>query len=94
MSEARGIVIDVTESSRDGFLDEATFSATDSSAGGLDRVAELALALFSSAEGGLPRHGFERLKPLLEALRFPVDVHPADVPVRMLRGYGGLDIRI
>jgi hypothetical protein len=31
-------------------------------------VAELALALFSSAETGLPRVGFERLKPLLEAL--------------------------
>jgi hypothetical protein len=68
VSEARGIVIDVTESSRDGFLDEAAFSVTDASAGGLDRVAELALALFSSAEAGLPRVGFERLKPLLEAL--------------------------
>ncbi|SFL65778.1 PAS domain-containing protein [Methylobacterium pseudosasicola] len=67
VSEARGIVIDVTESSRDGFLDEATFCAIDSPGGGIDRVAELALALFTAAEG-LSGVDFERLKPLMDGL--------------------------
>ncbi|MDP4002208.1 PAS domain-containing protein [Methylobacterium sp. NEAU K] len=67
VSEARGIVIDVTESSRDGYLDESAFCATDAPAGGIDRVAELALALFSAAEG-LSRKDFQRLKPLLDTL--------------------------
>ncbi len=68
VSEARGIVIDVTESSRDGFLDESAFCATDVPVGGIDRVAELALTLFSAAEAGLPAAGFKRLKPLLDVL--------------------------
>jgi hypothetical protein len=67
VSEARGIVIDVTESSRDGFLDESAFFATDTAASGIDRVAELALMLFSAAES-LPRGDFERLKPMLNGL--------------------------
>ncbi|MGT2480611.1 PAS domain-containing protein [Methylobacterium oryzae CBMB20] len=37
VSEAHGIVIDVTECGRDGFLDEAAFCATDVAAGGIDR---------------------------------------------------------
>lgn len=37
-------------------------------AGGIDRVAEMALALYNAAEDGLPRPGFERLKPLLDVL--------------------------
>ncbi|WP_244625615.1 PAS domain-containing protein [Methylobacterium mesophilicum] len=68
VSEARGIVIDVTETGGDGVQDEATFCVTDATVGGIDGVAELALALFASAEAGLPRTGFERLKPLLDAL--------------------------
>ncbi|KNY23888.1 PAS domain-containing protein [Methylobacterium sp. ARG-1] len=67
VSEARGIVIDVTESSRDGFLDPATFCAIDAPGGGIDRVAELALALFTVAES-LAVDDFERLKPLIDAL--------------------------
>ncbi|MCJ2060714.1 PAS domain-containing protein [Methylobacterium sp. J-048] len=66
VTEAHGIVIDVTESSRDGFLDEATFCAIDPP-GGIDRVAELALALFTVAEG-LGEADFARLKPLMDAL--------------------------
>ncbi|MCJ2070254.1 PAS domain-containing protein [Methylobacterium sp. J-030] len=66
--EARGIVIDVTASSQDGFLDEAAFCAADASAGGIDRVAELALMLFESAESSLHPHDFDRLKPLLDVL--------------------------
>ena len=65
--EARGIVIAVTETGRDGLVDGAAFGATDVAAG-LDRVAELALALFTAAEAGLPRPGYERLEPLLDAL--------------------------
>lgn len=68
VSEARGIVIDVTETSRDGYVDEAAFCATEVAAGGIDRVAELALSLFTAAEVGLPQPGFERLKPLLDTL--------------------------
>ncbi|MEE7494381.1 PAS domain-containing protein [Methylobacterium oryzae] len=68
VSEAHGIVIDVTECGRDGFLDEAAFCATDVAAGGIDRIAEMALALYTAAEDGLPRPGFERLKPLLDVL--------------------------
>jgi len=67
VSEARGIIIDVTESSRDGYIDEATFCAIDGQKGGIDRVAELALALFTTAEG-LSGVDFERLKPLMDAL--------------------------
>ena len=67
VDEARGIVIDVTESSRDGYLDEATFCAIDAPTGGIDRVAEMALALFTVAEG-LAAPDFERLKPLMDAL--------------------------
>jgi hypothetical protein len=67
VSEARGIVIDVSESSRDGFLDAASFCAIDAPGGGIDRVAELALALFTVAEG-LAVDDFQRLKPLLDAL--------------------------
>ena len=68
VSEARGSVIDVTESSRDGFLDESAFCVTQSSAGGIDRVAELALELFTAAESGLAQPGFQRMKPLLDVL--------------------------
>ncbi|MHC2105409.1 MULTISPECIES: PAS domain-containing protein [unclassified Methylobacterium] len=67
VSEARGIVIDVTESSRDGFLDESAFCAIDAPGSGIDRVAELALALFNVAEG-LGESDFVRLKPLMDAL--------------------------
>lgn len=68
VGEAHGIVIDVSACSRDGFLDEAAFCATDVAAGGIDRIAEMALALYGAAEDGLPRPGFERLKPLLDLL--------------------------
>lgn len=68
VSEARGIVIDVTDSSRDGFLDESAFCATDIPTGGIDRVAELALMLFTASEEGLPEPSFRRLKPLLDGL--------------------------
>lgn len=68
VSEAHGIVIDVNERGRDGFLDESAFCATDVAAGGIDRVAEMALALYNAAEDGLPQPGFERLKPLLDVL--------------------------
>ena len=68
VNEARGIVIDITAAIPEGFPDEAAFYATDVVAGGIDHVAELALALFASAEAGLPQQGFERLKPLLESL--------------------------
>ncbi len=68
VSEAHGIVVDVTESSRDGSLDESTFCATDVAAASIDRVAEMALALYAAAEAGLPRPGFERLKPQLDLL--------------------------
>ncbi|MCJ2091698.1 PAS domain-containing protein [Methylobacterium sp. J-072] len=67
VSEARGIVIDVTESSRDGYIDEAAFCAIDGQRSGIDRVAELALALFTAAEG-LTGSDFERLKPLMDGL--------------------------
>ena len=67
VSEARGIVIDVTESSRDGYIDEAAFCAIDAPGGGIDRVAELALALFTVAEG-LGESDFARLKPLMDSL--------------------------
>ncbi|MBE7203769.1 MAG: PAS domain-containing protein [Parafilimonas terrae] len=72
VSEARGIVIDVTDSSRDGFLDEAAFCATDIPTGGIDRVAELALMLFAAAEEGLSEPGFRRLKPTLDGLLLEV----------------------
>ncbi|MHB2209380.1 PAS domain-containing protein [Methylobacterium sp. CM6257] len=71
-SEARGIVIDITESSQDGFADESSLCATDIPTGGIDRVAELALALFTAAEEGLPRANFERLKPLLDGMLLEV----------------------
>ena len=67
VSEARGIVIDVTETGRAGIVDESAFRAA-AAAEGLDRVAELSLTLFTTAEAGLPRPVFERLKPLLDAL--------------------------
>ena len=83
VSEARGIVIDVTETSRDGDVDEAAFCATEVAAGGIDRVAELALSLFTAAEAGLSQPGFERLKPLLDTLLHEIGrqlVHAPPVP--------------
>jgi hypothetical protein len=68
VSEAHGIVIDVTESSQDDALNESAFCATDVAAGGIDRVAELALSLYSCAENSLPESGFVRLKPLLDVM--------------------------
>ncbi|MFF9548743.1 PAS domain-containing protein [Methylobacterium fujisawaense] len=68
VDEAHGIVIDVTACSREGFLDESAFYATDAAAGGIDQVAEMALALYTAAENGLSRPGFDRLKPLLDML--------------------------
>lgn len=65
---ARGIVIDVTARSRDGFLEEAAFCATDVAAGGIDQVVELALMLFESAASNLETQDFHRLKPLLDVL--------------------------
>jgi hypothetical protein len=67
VSEARGIVIDVTESSRDGLLDEPAFDTADEPASRIDRVAELALMLFAAAEA-LPQPEFDRMKPLLDGL--------------------------
>lgn len=80
VSEARGIVIDVTASSRDGDLDEAAFCATEMSAGGIDRVAELALTLFESAEAGLRPPEFERLKPLLDVLLHEIGRQMVETP--------------
>lgn len=80
VSEARGIVIDVTASSQEGYLDEAAFCATEVSAGGIDRVAELALSLFESAEAGLRPVAFDRLKPLLDVLLHEIGRQLAEAP--------------
>ncbi|MCJ2133213.1 PAS domain-containing protein [Methylobacterium sp. J-026] len=68
VSEARGIVIDVTASHGGGFPDESAFCDPDKSSVGIDRVAGLALTLFESAESELHQPAFERLKPLLDVL--------------------------
>ncbi|MCJ2064023.1 PAS domain-containing protein [Methylobacterium sp. J-088] len=77
--EARGIVIDVTASSRAGVLDEATFRATDVETGGIDRVAELALMLFESA-ANLGQQQFDRLKPVLDVLLHEIGRQLAEPP--------------
>ncbi|WP_244507471.1 PAS domain-containing protein [Methylobacterium phyllostachyos] len=79
-SEARGIVIDVTASSEDGYLDEHAFCAAEVTAGGIDRVAELALSLFETAEAGLRRPDFERLKPLLDVLLHEIGRQMVETP--------------
>ena len=82
MCEARGIVIDVTASSHAGVLDEVTFRATDVEAGGIDRVAELALMLFESA-ANLGQQQFDRLKPVPDVLLHEIGrqlVEPSPIP--------------
>lgn len=78
--EARGIVIEVTASSDEGYLDEAAFCATDAEAGGIDRVAELALMLFESAASNLRREEFDRLKPVLDILLHEIGRQLVDMP--------------
>lgn len=80
VTEARGIVIDVTASSREGLLDEAAFSATDAAAGGIDRVAELALMLFESAASNLRQEEFDRLKPVLDVLLHEIGRQLVEIP--------------
>ncbi|MCJ2090715.1 diguanylate cyclase [Methylobacterium sp. E-005] len=78
--EARGIVIDVTASSQDGFLVEAAFSATDTATGGIDRVAELALMLFETAASDLRQDKFDRLKPVLDVLLHEIGRQLVELP--------------
>lgn len=80
VTEARGIVIDVTASSREGLLDEAAFTATDATAGGIDRVAELALMLFESAASNLRQEEFDRLKPVLDVLLHEIGRQLVEIP--------------
>jgi hypothetical protein len=78
--EARGIVIDVTASSDEGYLDEAAFCATNVESGGIDRVAELALMLFESAASTLRQEEFDRLKPVLDILLHEIGRQLVDQP--------------
>ncbi|MEL6060111.1 MULTISPECIES: PAS domain-containing protein [unclassified Methylobacterium] len=80
VGEARGIVIDVTASSQDGFLDDAAFSAAEDATGGLDRVAELALMLFESAASNLRQQEFDRLKPVLDVLLHEIGRQLVELP--------------
>lgn len=80
VGEARGIVIDVTASSQDGSLDDATFSTADATADGIDRVAELALMLFESAASNLRRQEFDRLKPVLDVLLHEIGRQLVEMP--------------
>lgn len=78
--EARGIVIDVTASSGESFLEDAAFCATEAATGGLDRVAELALMLFESAASNLRQQEFDRLKPVLDVLLHEIGRQLVELP--------------